>query len=40
MRRDVSPEDSSSKCFIPSLFAHADGDDFVLSHHSKILYEK
>ena len=31
---------ASDKCFIPALFAHADGDDFVLAHHSKHLYER
>ena len=30
----------ADKCFIPALFAHADGDDFVLAHHSKHLYER
>ena len=30
----------TDKCFIPALFAHADGDDFVLAHHSKHLYER
>jgi len=38
--RDVNPEEASDKCFIPALFAHADGDDFVLAHHSKHLYER
>ena len=30
----------TDKCFIPALFAHADGDDFVLAHLSKHLYER
>ncbi|EKX47348.1 hypothetical protein GUITHDRAFT_106795 [Guillardia theta CCMP2712] len=38
--KDVNPEDAADKCFIPALFAHADGDDFVLAHHSKQLYER
>jgi len=38
--RDVNPEEAADKCFIPALFAHADGDDFVLAHHSKHLYER
>ena len=28
------------RSFIPALFAHADGDDFVLAHHSKHLYDR
>ena len=38
--RDVNPEEAADKSFIPALFAHADGDDFVLSHHSKHLYDR
>ena len=33
--RDVNPEEAADKCFIPALFAHADGDDFVLGMYSQ-----
>ena len=33
--RDVNPEEAADKSFIPALFAHADGDDFVLDGSSR-----
>jgi len=36
----LNPIDDVGSCFIPALFAHADGDDFILPHHSKTLHEK
>jgi alpha-beta hydrolase superfamily lysophospholipase len=37
---DLSPIDHVENCFIPALFAHAEGDDFINPHHSKDLVEK
>jgi len=36
----LNPIDDVGSCFIPALFAHAEGDDFILPHHSKTLHEK
>jgi hypothetical protein len=37
---DLSPIDHVGECFIPSLFACATGDDFILPHHTQDLYDK
>jgi len=36
----LNPVDDVGSCFIPALFAHAEGDDFILPHHSKTLHDK
>lgn len=36
--RKNSPIQHASKCFVPALFAHAEGDDFIKIHHSEKLY--
>ncbi|KAL0490956.1 hypothetical protein AKO1_009774 [Acrasis kona] len=37
--RENCPIEKASKCFVPCLFAHAEGDDFIRIHHSEKLYE-
>lgn len=37
---DLNPIDHVSEAFIPALFAHAEGDDFIEPHHSQELHEK
>ena len=34
---DVAPIKAVSSTFVPALFAHADGDDFITPQHSKAL---
>jgi hypothetical protein len=34
----LNPVDYVNKCFIPSLFVVAKGDDFVRPHHGEKLY--
>ena len=34
---DIEPIKYAEKCFIPGLFCHGKGDDFVLKHHSEDL---
>ena len=36
---DIEPIKYAESCFIPCLFVHAKGDDFVKPHHSKKLYD-
>jgi len=36
---DIEPIKYAESCFIPCLFVHAKGDDFVKPHHSKKLHE-
>jgi hypothetical protein len=36
---DIEPIRYAESCFIPCLFVHAKGDDFVKPHHSKKLHE-
>ena len=36
---DIEPIKFAESCFIPCLFVHANGDDFVKPHHSKKLYD-
>lgn len=31
---DLTPIDHVKQCYIPALFAHATGDDFIQPHHS------
>eukprot|EP00300_Choanocystis_sp_HF-7_P041974 c8751_g1_i1.p1 GENE.c8751_g1_i1~~c8751_g1_i1.p1 ORF type:complete len:230 (-),score=49.93 c8751_g1_i1:125-814(-) len=38
--KKVCPEGNVHQCFIPALFAHASGDDFILPHHSRQIFEK
>ena len=35
----VAPVDFASQTFIPALFAHAGGDDFVPKHHSERIHD-
>ena len=35
--RDVAPIKAVGSTFVPALFAHADGDDFIVPQHSKAL---
>eukprot|EP00873_Tetraselmis_striata_P045654 jgi/Tetstr1/465918/TSEL_010532.t1 len=37
---EVAPIDKVGEAFVPALFGHADGDLFVLKHHSQALHEK
>jgi dipeptidyl aminopeptidase/acylaminoacyl peptidase len=37
--RENAPIEKARKCFVPCLFAHAEGDDFIRIHHSEKLYE-
>jgi hypothetical protein len=37
--RENCPIEKAGKCFVPCLFAHAEGDDFIRIHHSEKLYE-
>ena len=36
---EIEPIKYAEKCFIPALFCHANGDNFVKVHHCKELYE-
>ena len=36
----LNPIEHVEETFIPALFGHAEGDDFILPHHSDELYEK
>jgi hypothetical protein len=37
--RKNAPIEYAKNCFVPALFAHAEGDDFIKIHHSERLYE-
>jgi alpha/beta superfamily hydrolase len=37
--RNNAPIEYAKNCFVPALFAHAEGDDFIKIHHSERLYE-
>ena len=37
---DLKPIDHVEEAFIPALFGHAEGDDFIEPHHSEELHEK
>ena len=37
--RKNSPIEYAKNCYVPALFAHAEGDDFIKIHHSERLYE-
>ena len=37
---DLKPIDHVDKSFIPAMFVHAEGDEFILPHHSKKLFDK
>lgn len=36
---DIEPIKFAERCFIPAMFVHANGDDFVQPHHSKMLHD-
>ena len=37
---DRTPIENVDSCFIPALFAHATGDEFIQPHHSEDIYAK
>lgn len=37
---ELNPIQYVDEAFIPALFAHADGDDFIPPHHSQDIYDK
>jgi hypothetical protein len=37
--RKNAPIEYARNCFVPALFAHAEGDDFIKIHHSEKLHE-
>lgn len=37
--RKNSPIEYAKNCYVPALFAHAEGDDFIKIHHSEKLYQ-
>lgn len=37
--RKNSPIEYAKNCYVPALFAHAEGDDFIKIHHSEKLYD-
>lgn len=36
---ELKPENVVGNCFVPALFAHGEGDDFVKIHHTEKLHE-
>jgi len=37
---DISPIKYADKCYVPALFAAAEGDDFISPSHSQAIYDK
>lgn len=37
---DLNPIDHVEEAFIPALFAHGEGDDFIPPHHSQDIFDK